>query len=251
MSGHSKWATTKRHKAAVDAKRGKIFSTLSKDISLAARDGGGDPNFNAKLRMVIQKAKEVNMPADNIKKAIQKGTGELPGLSIEEITYEAYAVGGIGLIIEVTTDNKNRAASDVRSTLTKCGGNLASPGALMFNFQRMGQFFIAKDSVTEERLMEVALEAGADDIKTDDDDFEVLCPISSFYTVQQALEAANIKCLSSELAYIPSILVPISDQETADKIVKTIDKLEDLDDVRNVFANFDFDDSIQLEELDD
>ena len=145
MSGHSKWATTKRHKAAVDAKRGKIFSTLSKDISIAARDGGGDPNSNARLRVVIQKAKEVNMPSDNIKKAIQKGTGELPGLSIEEITYEGYLTAGVGVIIEVTTDNKNRAASDVRSTLTKCGGNLAEPGALMFNFQRMGQFFIPKN----------------------------------------------------------------------------------------------------------
>ena len=200
MSGHSKWATTKRHKAAVDAKRGKIFSTLSKDISIAARDGGGDPNSNARLRVVIQKAKEVNMPSDNIKKAIQKGTGELPGMSIEEITYEGYLTAGVGVIIEVTTDNKNRAASDVRSTLTKCGGNLAAQGALMFNFQRMGQFFIPKDCISEDRLMEIALDAGADDVKSDDEYFEVLSPVSADYALEQVFGNSGIKCTSSEIA---------------------------------------------------
>ncbi|MDR2603092.1 MAG: YebC/PmpR family DNA-binding transcriptional regulator [Puniceicoccales bacterium] len=245
MSGHSKWATTKRHKAVIDAKRGKIFSMLSKDISLAARDGGGDINFNARLRVVVQKAKEANMPADNIKKAIQKGTGELPGMSIEELTYEGYIAGGIGAIIEITTDNKNRAASEIRSVLTKGGGNLASPGALMFNFQRMGQFFIAKEVVTENRLMEIVLDAGAEDIKSDGPDFEVLCPISSYYTLAQAIIGANIKCLSSEIAYIPNSIIQITDAELAAKVLKTIEKLEDLDDVKNVFANFDIDDSIE------
>lgn len=246
MSGHSKWATTKRHKAAIDAKRGKIFSTLSKDISLAARDGGGDINFNAKLRVVVQKAKEVNMPAENIKKAIQKGTGELPGASIEELIYEAYVPGGVGLIIEVTTDNKNRAASDVRSALAKCGGNLTSPGALMFNFQKMGQFFIPKDETSEEKLMEVAIDGGADDIRVDEEGFEVLCPISSYYAVEQAIRNAKIKCLSSEIAYVPNTFVPINDEELAAKILKTVDRLEELDDVRNVFSNFDIDDSIAI-----
>jgi YebC/PmpR family DNA-binding regulatory protein len=247
MSGHSKWATTKRHKAAVDAKRGKIFSMLSKEISLAARDGGGDINFNAKLRVMVQKAKDANMPADNIKKAIQKGTGELPGLCIEELLYEGYAAGGVGLVIEVTTDNKNRAASEVRSTLTKCGGNLASPGALMFNFQRMGQIFIAKEEVAEEKIMEVALDGGADDVKTDDEGYEVLCPISAYYALQQALTGAHIKCLSSEIAYVPNTLVRIADSDLAAKILKTVEKLEDLDDVKNVFANFDIDDSVTIE----
>jgi YebC/PmpR family DNA-binding regulatory protein len=247
MSGHSKWATTKRHKAAVDAKRGKIFSTLSKDISLAARDGGGDMNFNAKLRVIVQKAKDANMPAENIKKAIQKGTGELPGLSIEELIYEGYAPGGVGLVIEVTTDNKNRAASEVRSTLTKCGGNLASPGALMFNFQRMGQVFIAKDEVSEERIMEIAIDAGANDVKTDDEGHEILCPISAYYALEQAISNAHVKCLSSEIAYVPSTLVQITDSGLAAKILKTIDKMEELDDVKNVFANFDIDDSISID----
>ncbi|MDR2737687.1 MAG: YebC/PmpR family DNA-binding transcriptional regulator [Puniceicoccales bacterium] len=246
MSGHSKWATTKRHKAAIDAKRGKAFSMLSKDISLAARDGGGDVNFNARLRVIVQKAKEVNMPAENIKKAIQKGTGELPGLVIEELTYEGYAPGGVGLIIEVTTDNKNRAASEVRSTLTKCGGNLASPGALMFNFQRMGQFFIANGETTESELMEIAIDAGAEDIKTDGEGFEVLCPIGAYYSVEQAMTNAHIKCLSSEIAYVPSSLVLVTDADLAAKILKAVDRLEELDDVKNVFANFDIDDSIEI-----
>ncbi|MDR1413893.1 MAG: YebC/PmpR family DNA-binding transcriptional regulator [Puniceicoccales bacterium] len=247
MSGHSKWATTKRHKAVIDAKRGKIFSMLSKDISLAARDGGGDINFNARLRVIVQKAKEANMPAENIKRAIQKGTGELPGLVIEELTYEGYAAGGIGLIIEVTTDNKNRAAGEVRSVLTKHGGNLASPGALMFNFQRMGQFFIPKEETTEEKLMGIAIDAGADDIKVDDEGFEVLCPISAYYTLEQALTNAKIKSLSSEIAYVPNVLVPISDADLALKILKTIEKLGDLDDVKNVFANHSIDDSLELD----
>jgi YebC/PmpR family DNA-binding regulatory protein len=248
MSGHSKWATTKRHKAAVDAKRGKIFSMLSKDITLAVRDGGGDINFNARLRVVVQKAKDANMPADNIKKAVQKGTGELPGVLIEELTYEGYAVGGVGLIIEVTTDNKNRAASEVRSTLSRCGGNLTSPGALMFNFQRMGQFFISKDAVSEEKLMEIALDGGAEDIKTDSEGFEVLCPISAYYALEQALTNARIVCLSSEIAYVPNTLVHINDANFASKVLKTIDKLQDLDDVRNVFANFNIDDSVEIEQ---
>jgi YebC/PmpR family DNA-binding regulatory protein len=247
MSGHSKWATTKRHKAAVDAKRGKIFSTLSKDIALAARDGGGDVNFNARLRVVVQKAKDVNMPADNIKKAIQKGTGELPGISIEELTYEGYGPGGVGLIIEVTTDNRNRAAGEVRSVLTKGGGNLTSPGALMFNFQRMGQFFIGKDAVSEDRLMEIAIDGGADDVRMDGTDFEVLCPISSYYTLQQALTNGNIRCLSSEIAYVPNSTVLLTDADLAAKVLRVVEKLEDLDDVRNVFANFDVDDSIDIE----
>ncbi|MDR1402008.1 MAG: YebC/PmpR family DNA-binding transcriptional regulator [Puniceicoccales bacterium] len=247
MSGHSKWATTKRHKAVIDAKRGKLFSTLSKDISLAARSGGGDVNFNTKLRLIVQKAKEANMPAENIKRAIQKGTGELPGMLIEELLYEGYAAGGVGLIIEVTTDNKNRAASEVRSVLTKHGGNLASPGALMFNFQKMGQFFISNDETTEEKLMEITIEAGAEDIKVDKEGFEILCPITAYYTLEQALTNAKIKSLSSEIAYIPSVLVPIEDAELASKILKTIEKLEELDDVRNVFANYDIDSSIELE----
>jgi YebC/PmpR family DNA-binding regulatory protein len=171
MSGHSKWATTKRHKAAVDAKRGKMFSILSKELTIAARAGGGDPEFNPTLRTVIQKAKDANMPADNVKKAIQKGTGEIPGIIIEELIYEGYAHGVVGVMVEVTTDNKNRTVSEVRSVFTKCGGNLASPGALAFNFQRMGQFIIAASSITEDKLMDIAINAGAEDVKKEDEFF--------------------------------------------------------------------------------
>ena len=158
MSGHSKWATTKRHKAAVDAKRGKIFSVISKEITLAARDGGKDPEFNPRLRTLIVKAKQANMPADNIDRAVKKGTGELGGITIEEMLYEGYGPGGVGLIVEVTTDNKNRSASEIRSTFSKGGGNLAGAGALAFNFKRKGQILLAKDKMDEDALTELALE---------------------------------------------------------------------------------------------
>jgi YebC/PmpR family DNA-binding regulatory protein len=248
MSGHSKWATTKRHKEAVDSKRGKLFSLIGKELTIAARLGGGDSDFNARLRNLIQKAKAANMPADNIKKAIQKGTGEVPGFTIDEPLYEAYVAGGVGLVIEVTTDNKNRAASEVRSTLTKCGGNLATPGALMFNFQRLGQIFIAKSAIGEDKLMDMVLNAGTDDIKTDDEEcYEVLCPVSEFYNLENVLAEAKIEVQSSDLAYIPNTTVKISDQDVADKLMRIVEKLEDLDDVKNVFANFELGDNITIE----
>ncbi|OHE72656.1 MAG: transcriptional regulator, partial [Verrucomicrobia bacterium GWC2_42_7] len=165
MSGHSKWATTKRHKAAVDAKRGKIFSILSKEITIASKSGGGDVNFNPRLRTVINKAKLVNMPAENITKAIKKGTGELPGIVIEEITYEGYGPSGIGIIVEVTTDNKNRSVAEVRSAFTKHGGNLAVSGALAFSFQHKGQFLISSEKIGEDALLGIVLDAGAEDVK--------------------------------------------------------------------------------------
>lgn len=244
MSGHSKWATTKRHKAAIDAKRGKIFSSISKDLTLAAKDGGGDPTSNARLRMLIQKAKAANMPADNVDRAIKKGTGELPGVVYEQLIYEGYAPGGIGVIVEVTTDNKNRAASDVRSTFTRNGGNLATPGALQFNFTRMGQFEISADKTTEEDLMNVVLDAGAEDIKNNGDTFEVLCPISAFTNVGVALEKANIVPDDSEIAWIPNSTTPITDPDIAKKVVKLIDALDELEDVQNVYSNDDIDDSL-------
>ncbi len=244
MSGHSKWATTKRHKAAIDAKRGKIFSSISKDLTLAAKDGGGDPSSNARLRMLIQKAKAANMPADNVDRAIKKGTGELPGVVYEQLIYEGYAPGGIGVIVEVTTDNKNRAASDVRSTFTRNGGNLATPGALQFNFTRMGQFEISADKTTEEDLMNVVLDAGAEDIKNNGDTFEVLCPISAFTDVGVALEKANIVPDDSEIAWIPNSTTPITDPDIAKKVVKLIDALDELEDVQNVYSNDDIDDSL-------
>jgi YebC/PmpR family DNA-binding regulatory protein len=244
MSGHSKWATTKRHKAAVDAKRGKIFSAISKDLTLAAKDGGGDPSTNARLRMLLQKAKAANMPADNVDRAIKKGTGELPGVVYEQLIYEGYGPGGIGIIVEVTTDNKNRAASDVRSTFTKNGGNLATPGALQFNFTKQGQFIISAEKASEDALMEVVLDAGAEDIRNNGDHFEVLCPISAFNAVGEALEKAGIETEDSELAWIPNSETVITDPEIAKKIVKLTDALDDLEDVQNVYSNEDLDGSL-------
>jgi YebC/PmpR family DNA-binding regulatory protein len=237
MSGHSKWATIKRHKAAQDAKRGKAFSLLSKEISIAARAGGGDVQFNTRLRTAVNKARNANMPMDNIERAIQKGTGELPGLVIEEITYEGYGLGGVGLIIEVTSDNKNRTVAEVRSCFNKHGGNLASPGALAFNFQRQGQFLIDASSVTEDRLIELALEAGAEDIKNHGDHFEVLTPVSAFDAVHSALEQAKITCEAAEIVYLPLSKVEVSDAEQAKKTLRLIESLENLDDVKNVFTN--------------
>ena len=244
MSGHSKWATTKRHKAAVDAKRGKIFSSLSKDLTLAAKDGGGDPTTNARLRMLLQKAKAANMPADNVDRAIKKGTGELPGVIYEQLIYEGYGPGGIGIIVEVTTDNKNRAASDVRSTFTKNGGNLATPGALQFNFTKQGQFIVSAEKATEDALMDVVLDAGAEDIRNNGDYFEILCPIPAFNAVGEALEKAGIETEDSEIAWIPNSETVITDPELAKKIVKLTDALDDLEDVQNVYSNEDLDGSL-------
>jgi YebC/PmpR family DNA-binding regulatory protein len=244
MSGHSKWATIKRAKGAADAKRGKIFSVLSKDITLAARDGGGDPDFNPRLRTCIQKAKGANMPADNIDRAVKKGTGELPGVTYEEIVYEGYAAGGVGLIVEVTTDNKNRSASEVRSTMSKNGGNLAGVGAVAFQFERKGQFIIDAKQIDEETLMELALEAGAEDIKNEEDHFEVICPMSEYDALSQALSEKQIETESSELAYLPNITVPVSDKDTARKALHLIDKLDDLEDVKAVHSNMDLADGL-------
>lgn len=247
MSGHSKWATTKRHKAAIDAKRGKIFSAIAKDLTLAARAAGGDPNFNPRLRTFIAKAKGANMPADNIDRAIKKGTGELPGVEYLELLYEGYGQGGVGIVVEVTTDNKNRAASEVRSTFGKHGGNLATPGALQHTFNRQGQFLISKEKTSEEQLMEVALEAGAEDILDQDDHFEVRCPLTEFDAVSTALEEAKINPESSELAYLPVTLTPVTDKDAAQKLLRLLDALDDLEDVQNVYDNSDIPDELMEE----
>lgn len=244
MAGHSKWATTKRHKAAVDAKRGKLFSLISKELTISARDGGADPEFNPRLRTIIAKAKAANMPQDNVDRAIKKGTGELPGVTIEELTYEGYGPGGVGIIVEVTTDNKNRSASEIRSTFTKAGGNLAGSGALAYNFQRKGQFLIASEKTTEEDLMNFALDSGAEDIVSESDHFEVFCSITDFDKLSQAFTDSGVSPDSSELAYIPSSLVEIQDEEVAKAVLKLIDKLEELEDVKSVHTNYDIPDSI-------
>ncbi len=247
MSGHSKWATIKRHKAAVDAKRGKIFSVISKELTLAARDGGGDTEFNPRLRTLVQKAKAANMPADNVERAIKKGTGELPGVVYEENLYEGYGAGGVGFVVEVTTDNKNRSASEVRSTMSKNGGNLAGVGAVAFQFERKGQFIIEASAIDEEGLMEIALDAGADDIKNEEDHYEVLCAIGDFDNVSQSLAAKEIPCISSELVYLPKVNMPVTDIDTARKVLHLIQVLDDLEDVKAVHTNMELAEGLTLD----
>lgn len=244
MSGHSKWATTKRHKASVDAKRGKIFSVISKEITLAARDGGKDPEFNPRLRTLITKAKQSNMPADNIDRAIKKGTGELGGVIIEELLYEGYGPGGVGLIVEVTTDNKNRSASEVRSTFSKGGGNLAGAGALAFNFKRKGQILLAKEKIDEDSLTELALENDAEDVIVEQEHYEVVCETAHYDKIAEALSNKGVLPDSSELAYLPNNLVQVTDEDAARKILKLVDNLEELEDVKAVHGNYDMDDAL-------
>ncbi|MDR0647106.1 MAG: YebC/PmpR family DNA-binding transcriptional regulator [Puniceicoccales bacterium] len=247
MSGHSKWSTIKRHKAAIDAKRGKIFSLIGKEITLAAKVSGGNPEFNPQLRTLMLKAKAANMPGENIQKAIQKGTGEILGVQIEELIYEGYGPGGIGFIVEVTTDNKNRTVSDIRSTFTKYGGSLAGTGALAFNFQRKGQCLIASDKIGEDALLEVALNAGAEDVINKGDHFEVICQVNDFYALVKAFEDIQLETASAELVYLPINSIEIHDREWGEKILKLVEKLEDLEDVKNVFSNYDLDASLGLE----
>lgn len=239
MSGHSKWATIKRAKGAADAKRGKLFSVISKDLTLASRAGGGDPAANSRLRTVIAKAKEANMPSDNIERAIKKGTGELPGVIYEEVVYEGYAPSGVGLIVEITTDNKNRSASEVRSAMGKNGGNLAGVGSVAFQFDRVGQFIIDAKQTDEETLMDVVLEAGAEDIKNEGDYFEVICPMTEYDAVSQALSEKGIETEESDLVYLANVMVPIEDKESARKVLHLIETLEELDDVKAVHSNMD------------
>lgn len=250
MAGHNKWSKIKRQKGANDAKRGKVFSRLSRDITLAAKSGGGDPDMNARLRTVLLKARAENMPVDNIDRAIKKGTGELPGVSYEDNTYEGYGPGGVAFVIKCTTDNKTRTSQDIRSILSKHGGNLAQSGAVAFQFMHAGQFLVAKDAATEDQLMELALEAGADDVITSDEGYELRCEIAAFDTVAQALDQAGITPESAELAYIPTNTVPVDEVSTGRTLEKLHDALDDNDDVQQVFSNEELSDDVsaQLEE---
>lgn len=244
MAGHNKWSKVKRLKAVTDARKGKVFSRLSRDITLAAKAGGGDPAGNARLRTLLLKARDANMPADNVDRAIKKGTGELPGVVFEEITYEGYGPGGVAFVVKVTTDNKTRAAQDVRSVFSRWGGNLASSGAVVFQFLHAGQFLIAKEQTTEDALMEIALEAGADDVIVSEQGFEVRCAVQAFDRVAQALEQNAIKAESAEIAYIPTTTVPVTDAQLAQSLAKLHDALEEIDDVQTVFSNEEVDEKV-------
>lgn len=248
MSGHSKWKTIQHKKGAADAKRGKIFSKLSKELTIAARAGGGDQNMNASLRNLVIKAKESNMPSDNVERAIKKGTGELEGGQLDEVTYEGFAGGGVALVIKVLTDNKNRAASEIRHIFTKFGSNLAVQGAVARNFKRKGQILVEVATVEEDKLMDIVLNAGAEDMQNDDGVFDVVTEPSGFQAVVDALEKAKIKTVSAEITLIPDSYVTVSDKAIAGNIMKFIEALEDNDDVQDVYSNIDIDEKT-LKEL--
>ena len=250
MSGHSKWSTIKRKKGAADAKRGKIFTRLIREIVIAAKMGGGDPDGNPRLRTAIAAAKAANMPKDNIEKGIKKGTGDLEGVNYEEITYEGYGPGGVAFLIECLTDNRNRAASEVRHTLTKRGGTLAKSGAVAYLFEAKGMFSFDKEGMDEDTMMEHALEAGADDVVDGEDVWEVYCESTSFSDVSAAFEKAGLTPASAEIAKLPTTSVEITDAGEAGKAMALMEALDDLDDVQNVFSNFDIDDET-MASLDD
>jgi YebC/PmpR family DNA-binding regulatory protein len=245
MAGHNKWSKVKRLKAVTDARKGKVFSRLSRDITLAAKAGGGDPEGNARLRTLLLKAREANMPADNVDRAVKKGTGELPGVSYEDVSYEGYGPGGVAFMVQCTTDNKTRTAQDVRSIFARHGGNLAQTGSVAFQFLHAGQFLVSRAVASEDRLMEVGLEAGADDVIATDEGFEVRCAIPDFDRLLQALTAAGFKAESAEIAYIPTTTIPVADPDAARTLLKLQEALEELDDVQHVFSNEEFTDAAQ------
>jgi len=239
MSGHSKWSTIKHKKGAADAKRGKVFTRILKEMTVAARMGGGDPNGNPRLRAAIAEAKANNMPKDNIERAIKRGTGEIEGVTYEEITYEAYGPGGVALMVEAMTDNTNRTTPEIRHMLEKHGGNLGTPGSVRFQFERKGYFAVEKSAVGEDKLMEIALEAGADDLQTDDPEiYEIVTSPDSFEAVRQALETNKIATVEAKLGQIPANYVTL-DEQKAKQMIRLLETLDDHEDVQNVWSNFD------------
>ncbi len=244
MAGHSKWANIKRRKGAQDAKRGKIFTKLTKEIIVAAKMGGGDPSANPRLRAAIAAAKAENMPKDKIERAIRKGTGEEEGAAYEEVTYEGYGPGGVAVLVECMTDNRNRTVADVRHAFSKAGGNLGESGCVAWMFDKKGVLVVAKETVDEDRLMELALEAGAEDVATEEEEFQVLTAPEDFAEVQEALAAAGVAFVEAKVSMIPKNVVEVTDEKTARQIIGLLERLEDHDDVQNVHANFDIADEI-------
>jgi YebC/PmpR family DNA-binding regulatory protein len=249
MSGHSKWATTKHKKAAVDAKRGKLFAKLIKNIEVAARTGGGDPDGNPTLYDAIQKARKNSVPLDNIERARKRGAGEeAGGAEWQTIMYEGYAPGGVAVLIECLTDNRNRAASDVRTALTRNGGSLADPNSVSYMFTRKGVILLPKEGTTEDDVMMAVLDAGAEEVNDLGESFEVISEASDLVAVRKALQEAGVDYESAEANFLPSVSVPL-DEENAKKVFRLLEALEDSDDVQNVFANFDVSDEI-MEKID-
>lgn len=243
MSGHSKWASIKHKKAATDAKRGKLFTKLIKEISIAARHGGGDVNVNPRLRTAIDRAKQANMPSDNIDRAVKKGTGELEGVTYEEFTMEGYGSGGVAVIVEVLTDNKNRTVADIRSIFSKKNGNVAGAGSVAWMFEKKGYIEIDKKVISEDKLMSIVLDAGAQDMESQEDVYEVTTDPKDFENVKKAIEDNKIKAETTEITMIPKSTVKLAGDD-AKQILALVEALEDNDDVHNVYANFDVPDEI-------
>lgn len=246
MSGHSKWSTIKHKKAAQDAKRGAMFTKVIKELTVSARLGGGDPDMNPRLRTAILKAKAVNMPQDTIQRAIMKGTGELPGVSYEEITYEGYGPGGVAMIVTALTDNRNRTVAEIRKIFSKNGGNLGESGCVAWMFQKKGLIIVDKDKIDEDELLAVALEAGAEDVRPVDAIYEVITDIESFEAVKQEITGKGIEPASAEISLIPQSTVRLEGSQ-ARQLLKLMDELEEHDDVQNVYANFDIPEEVLAE----
>jgi YebC/PmpR family DNA-binding regulatory protein len=238
MSGHSKWHSIKHKKAATDSKRGRIFTRLIKEMTAAARNGGGDPDANPRLRLAVATAKAANMPADNIKRAVMRGTGELPGVSYEDVNYEGYGPGGAAIMIHVLTDNRNRTVAEIRHILSKNGGNLGETGCVGWMFEKKAYFVVEKSAASEEKLMDIALGAGADDMRDDESNFEIFAAPDHFDAVKTALESASIPLAAAEVSMTPSNYVKLEGKE-AQTMLKLMEALEDHEDVQNVWANFD------------
>jgi YebC/PmpR family DNA-binding regulatory protein len=240
MAGHSKWAKVKHFKGAIDAKRGKLFSKLSKEIVIAAKLGGGDPAMNPRLRMVLLKCRAANMPNDNIDRAVKKGTGSGETANFEDLTYEIFGPQGVAVLAEISTDNRNRTASEIRSLVAKNGGSIATQGSVSRLFHRKGQLIVAREAAQEDQVMEVALEAGAEDFKSDPQGFEILTDPAHFEGVLKQLESKGIKPAAAEVTEVPTVTVPVATEEAAAAVNKLLDALEDHDDVKEVYSNVEF-----------
>jgi YebC/PmpR family DNA-binding regulatory protein len=245
MSGHSKWATIKRKKGALDAKRGKVFTRIIRELTISARMGGGDPAGNPRLRAAIDEAKAANMPKDNIERAVKKGSGGLEGSQFDELTYEGYGPAGVALMVEVMTDNTNRTTPEIRKIFEKCGGNFGSPGSVRFQFDKKGWFQIEKSAVGEDKLMEIVLEAGADDLDSSDPEtYEVVVQPEAFQGVRDAIDGAKIPVVEAKVGMLPNIWVKVDDETKAKQLLRLVEMLDDHDDVQNVWSNFDIPEEI-------
>ncbi|MDB6056803.1 MAG: hypothetical protein JWO95_647 [Verrucomicrobiales bacterium] len=237
MAGHSKWSKVKHIKGPLDAKRSKVFAKLSKEISIAAKIAGGDPGMNPRLRMALLKSRAANMPAENIDRAIKRGTGGAEAISYEDLTYEVYGPHGVAILVELSTDNRNRTAAEIRSLLTKNGGTIATAGSVSRLFHRKGQIIVTREGANEDQLMEAALEAGAEDFRSDEQGFEILTEPAQFEAVNKAVEGKGVKPALAEVAWIPTLTVPVNDPKAAAEVTRLIDLLEEHDDVKDVHSN--------------